>query len=371
MVMPSASGWKLAAPRGSWPWIAGIVLGFALLDGVHTQAGFVAEGNPQSWWQLLRETAIFWLVYAACIPLVLLIADRFPLDPRHPRNILIHFAAALCFTYLWVIVLAGTLVPWRPEPPPLIPLLGRLMRFNFALNFLTYCAIVGAMYGVRLYTEARRREVTAAQLEVSLAAARLEALRAQLNPHFLFNTLNAISVLAMKGQHAAVTDTLARLGELLRVSLDDTRPHQVPLSDEVEFLDGYLEILRLRFGDRMVVDQSIEADTLGALVPCMILQPVVENAIVHGISARPGEGRIAIGARRLQDQLVLQVSDNGPGFGAITARGHGIGLRNTRARLEQIYGPAHQLELIDGAEGGAIVRIAIPFVPTHTLAMPA
>ena len=245
------------------------------------------------------------------------------------------------------------------------------MRLNFAINFLTYCAIVGATYGVRLYSEARRRELTAAQLEVSLAAARLEALRAQLNPHFLFNTLNAISVLALKGQHAAVTDTLARLGDLLRVSLDDTRPHQVPLSDEVEFLGGYLEILQLRFGDRMVVNQSIETDTLGALVPCMILQPVVENAIVHGISSRPGEGRIAIGAWRIQDQLVLQVSDNGPGFGASTARGHGIGLRNTRARLEQIYGPAHQLELIDGAEGGAIVRIAIPFVTAGALAMPA
>jgi hypothetical protein len=148
-----------------------------------------------------------------------------------------------------------------------------VLRFDFALNFLTYCAIVGAMYGVRLYTQARRRELTAAQLEASLAAARLEGLRAQLNPHFLFNTLNAISVLAMKGQHAAVTDTLARLGELLRVSLDDTRPHQVPLSDEVEFLGGYLEILQLRFGDRMVVEQSIDNDVLGALVPARAESP--------------------------------------------------------------------------------------------------
>jgi signal transduction histidine kinase len=371
MVMPSESGWKLAAPRGAWPWVAGVVLAFAVLDGVHTQAGFLAEGNPQSWVQLMRETAIFWLVYAAPLPLVLLIADRFPLDPRRPRNILIHLAAALSFTYLHVIVVTGTFIQSRPAPTPLVPLLGRVLRFDFALNFLTYCAIVGAMYGVRLYTQARRRELTAAQLEASLAAARLEGLRAQLNPHFLFNTLNAISVLAMKGQHAAVTDTLARLGELLRVSLDDTRPHQVPLSDEVEFLGGYLEILQLRFGDRMVVEQSIDNDVLGALVPCMILQPVVENAIVHGISARPGEGRIAIGARRTEERLVLQVSDNGPGFGASAARGHGIGLRNTRARLEQIYGTAQRLELIDGPEGGAIVRITIPFVTTGALAVPA
>jgi sensor histidine kinase YesM len=252
-----------------------------------------------------------------------------------------------------------------------VPLLGRLLRFNFAINFLTYCAIVGAMYGVRLYSQARRRELATAQLEASLAATRLEVLRAQLNPHFLFNTLNAISVLAMKGQHAAVTDTLARLGELLRVSLDDTRPHQVPLSDEVEFLGGYLEILRLRFGNRMVVDQAIEDDALDALVPCMLLQPVVENAIVHGISARPGEGRIVIDARRMEERLVLQVSDNGPGFGASTARGHGIGLRNTRARLEQIYGTSQRLELIDGPEGGAIVRISIPFLTAGALAVPA
>ena len=120
--MPSESGWKLAAPRGSWPWIAGIVLAFALLDGVHTQAGFLAEGNPQSWVQLLRETAIFWLVYAAFVPPVLFIANRFPLDPRRPRNLLIHLAAALSFTYLHVVVVTFSLLPWRPESTAVVPL---------------------------------------------------------------------------------------------------------------------------------------------------------------------------------------------------------------------------------------------------------
>lgn len=161
------------------------------------------------------------------------------------------------------------------------------------------------------------------------------------------------------------------MSDLLRVSLDDARPQQIPLSEELQFLDGYLEILRLRFGERMVVERRVAAESLDALVPSMILQPVVENAVVHGVAARCGEARISIESRRVNNMLHLQITDNGPGFSAGATRGLGIGLGNTRARLAQIYGAAYGLELGNATEGGAIVTITLPFVAATRLTVSA
>jgi hypothetical protein len=357
MVMPSESGWNLAAPRGSWLWIAGIVLAFALLDGVHTQAGFLAEGNPQSWVQTLRETAIFWLVYAAFIPLVLFIADRFPLDPRRPRNILIHLAAALSFTYLHVVVVAFSVLPWRPASTEWVPLLGRGMRFNFAINFLTYCAIVGAMYGVRLYTQARRRELTTAQLEVSLAAARLEVLRAQLNPHFLFNTLNAISTLILDNENRTANQTIMRLSEFLRYTLDQDPMKKVTLRQEVEAMNLYLTTEKLRFGERLRLEFAIEERALEALVPSLLLQPLIENAVKYAISPSEQGGMIRVEGRARGAMLELAVADDGPGLTSQTlgvaapGTGRGVGLRNIRERLAVLYEDRHRFATLDNKPG--------------------
>ena len=367
------------ASRVSWrptSWRRGLAIGslvlfFALLDGLHTQAGFVAEGAPHAWSNTLGLTAVFWLVYAAFLPPVLFVADRYPIDIRRPRTLLIHLSGALAFTYVHILVIGFLTAPFRQAPDAWVPLLGRLVRLNFSIDFLAYWAIVGAMFALRYYNESRQREVAAAQLQVSLAAARLDALRAKLNPHFLFNTLNAISVLALKRQHIAVVDAISHLSSLLRVSLDDTRPQQIPLSEELRFLDGYLEIIRLRFGDRMVVERHVTAESLDAVVPNMILQPVVENAVVHGVAARCGEGHIAIEARRVNDSLHLRVTDNGPGFSSGATPGVGIGLSNTRARLAQIYGGAHSLELSNATDGGAIVTMTLPFVAFREFAVPA
>ena len=367
----SRTDWRPAASWQGWLGVSALVSFFALLDAVHTHAGLLAEGSAPVWSETLGMTAIFWLAYAAFIPPVMLIAGRYPLDRRRPQTVLIHLSAALAFTYVHIIAISFLFAPFRPAPQAFVPLVGRLVRLNFGINFLTYWAVVSAMHARRYYAESRRRELTSAQLDASLTAARLEALRAKLNPHFLFNTLNAISVLALTRQHTAVVDGISRLSDLLRVSLDDALPQQTPLSQELTFLGGYLDIVRLRFGDRMVVEQHVAAETLDALVPSMILQPLVENAVVHGISMRVGEGRIAIDARRMDGTLYLQVSDNGPGFGALTTRGQGIGLRNTRARLEQIHGAAQALDLSDAPGGGAVVRITIPFTTAGELAISA
>src|SRR4029077_3383259 len=171
----------------------------------------------------------------------------------------------------------------------------------FYLDLLTYWAIVG-MYLALHYSN----------LRTSLAEARLAALRAQLNPHFLFNTLNAISTLALKGDHAAVTETLGRLSGLLRAALDE-HTEEISLAREVDFLDDYVAIQRIRFADRLWMEQSIAPETLTGLVPTMILQPIVENAIEHGVNAQRGVGHVKLSAVRNNGMLVIEVRDSGPG----------------------------------------------------------
>jgi len=189
-------------------------------------------------------------------------------------------------------------------------------------------------------------------------------LRGQLNPHFLFNTLNAISTMALKGEQENVVRTLGYLGELLRVSLDDELPQEVPLSEELEFLDRYLDIQRTRFGDRLTIHRSIDPAVLDAMVPSMMLQPLVENAIVHGVAPVPGPGEVRIHASRRDGTLRLEVFDSGLGFPSATSpkvKSTGIGLANTRARLEQLYNGAHAMMLDNDNERGTRVAVEIPF----------
>jgi sensor histidine kinase YesM len=221
-------------------------------------------------------------------------------------------------------------------------------RLLFYLDVLTYWGIVG-MYLALHYSN----------LRTSLAEARLAALRAQLNPHFLFNTLNAISTLALKGDHSAVTETLGRLSSLLRAALDE-HTEEIALSREMAFLDDYVAIQRIRFADRLCVEKHVAPEALVGLVPTMILQPIVENAIKHGVEVGRGEGHVEVSAARDNGTLVIEVRDSGPGFDVKTPR-DGIGLANTRARLDQLYGPSSRLEYGSMSQGGASVKITIPF----------
>jgi sensor histidine kinase YesM len=214
----------------------------------------------------------------------------------------------------------------------------------------------------------RERERVAAQLalkasrlEGSLTRANLESLRMQLNPHFLFNTLNAISVMALKGERHGVVRTLTLLSDLLRVSLENNA-QVVPLRDEIAFLERYLEIEEIRFKDRLTVRMELSPATLDAEVPTLLLQPLVENAIKHGISRKPGVGEIVVRSFVKSSKLVLEVSDTGPGFKqAIDSSRTGIGLANTRARLEQLYGADQALVLENAPAGGALVHVHLPF----------
>jgi LytS/YehU family sensor histidine kinase len=239
---------------------------------------------------------------------------------------------------------------------------------TFFWNVLIYWFVIIARHAAHYYGELHRREVQTAELEARLTAARLQALQMQLNPHFLFNTLNTISSLMHKDVEAA-DRMLARLSDLLRYALESTNAQEVPLRQELDFLGGYLEIQQTRFGERLSVDREIDPATLDARVPNLLLQPMVENAIQHGIAPHARPGRIVLRARRRGERLDLEVEDNGGGLPAGEPLVEGVGIANTRARLQQLYGTRHEFFLVKAGSGGLLVKILIPWnevIPAST-----
>jgi LytS/YehU family sensor histidine kinase len=227
---------------------------------------------------------------------------------------------------------------------------------------LLYGQMAAVTHGIHYYARWRDRELRASRLEAQLVQAQLQMLRMQLHPHFLFNTLHSVSSL-MHSDVKAADRILALLGDLLRDSLDKIGSQQVTLKQELDFIDRYLEIERTRFRDRLRTELAIEPSTWDALVPSFVLQPLVENAIRHGVSRRALPVRLQVAARLQGGRLLLSVSDDGPGLpdeGPLPGRG-GVGLTNTRARLHQLYGDDAVLELRAGPHGGVEARVEIPF----------
>ncbi|HEX8905333.1 MAG TPA: histidine kinase, partial [Longimicrobiaceae bacterium] len=235
-------------------------------------------------------------------------------------------------------------------------------RPSFYYDIQWYVAIVGAAYAFDYYRRFRDSEVHAARMDERLAEARLEALKMQIQPHFLFNTLHTISELVHEDPDAAER-MIARLGDLLRLTVDNAQTHEVTLAQEMEFLEAYLEIQRTRFHDRLEVMVNVDPDTYDALVPNLVLQPLVENAIRHGTASLGGFGRILVKTVRENGMLRMEVHDNGRGPQADTRprQRQGVGVRNTRARLEQMYGPRARLELTHCPIGGTVAAVEIPF----------
>jgi two-component system, LytTR family, sensor kinase len=237
---------------------------------------------------------------------------------------------------------------------------GPLLAKTFQYNVWVYWVIVAVSHAFDYYRKFHERELRTAELEKRLVQARLSALQSQLNPHFLFNTLHTISALMHKDVEAA-DRMVMKLSELLRLALDNTDTHEVPLRQELDFLDRYLEIEQTRFRDRLAVEREIEPGTLGAHVPNLVLQPLVENAIRHGLERHARPGRITLRAWRRDGQLELNVEDNGGGLPEGPLARTGIGISNTRNRLEQLYGAAQKFELQNVPSGGLLARVIIPF----------
>lgn len=323
---------------------------------------------PASFPLLLALNLGYWYSWAILTPGIIWLARRFPFRKRAwKRPALVHVAAVFIATLLHVLMTVASrqaiFAAIGEEAGPWMVEAQRMFFLNFDWEMMTYWAIIGLWHSLWYHREATERALRASQLETSLVEAQLRALQQQLQPHFLFNTLNAISALMHRDVNAA-DNMIAKLSDLLRMSLRTVDQQETALKDELDFLSKYLEIEQTRFRDRLTVVFDVGPDTLDALVPNLILQPLVENSIKHGIAPRPGRGRVDIRARRVGDELVLEVEDNGAGLSAtrLSDFNRGVGLNNTRSRLKHLYGENHRFEFRQPRGGGLQVLIAIPFV---------
>jgi len=321
-------------------------------------------GRPVTWAQAVGWSMGDWYVWALMSLPIIQLARRFRFDDvKWGRNVLVHLGASAICSVVYMVLrawvgqaqsrLGGQAVSFAETFTP-------LLVKTFHLNLLIYWVIVSVHHAFDYYRQMQARELRAAELEKRLAQARLQALQMQLNPHFLFNTLHAISSLMHKDVEAA-DRMIARLSDLLRFALESGDAQEVPLRQELDFLSRYLEIEQTRFGDRLAVDLDIATDTLDALVPNLVLQPLVENAIRHGIEPRAKPGRIHLRARREHRRLKLEVRDNGVGLSPGGPPAEGVGLSNTRARLLQLYGEGHRFDLGNSPDGGLVVCVELPF----------
>ena len=316
-------------------------------------------GQPVSWAAAIGWSLGDWYVWGLLSVPVLFLSRRFHLEgPRWGGSLAIHLCGSVVTSLLYVFVRA-LIGQWQSRSSATFAeAFSPLLVKTFFFNVLIYWGIVCAGHALDYYQQFRERELRAVELEKSLAEARLKSLQMQLNPHFLFNTLHAISALMHKDVDSA-DRMVAQLSDLLRRALDSGDEQEVSVRREIDFLQRYVAIEKTRFGSRLTVEMKIAPDTQAALVPNLLLQPLVENAIKHGIERVARPGTIEISAQRAGGELILEVADNGKGLPE--KWNEHIGLSNTRSRLSQLYGTDHRFEMRNRESGGVSIRIAIPF----------
>jgi two-component sensor histidine kinase len=337
-------------------WLA-VFAGWTLLVmvfAVSSSLTYALTYQPPRWRYTITMAATEWYVWAAFTPLVAWLSRRFRLSRARWWRMLILGAIGVPVAFVKVTmtrVLRGVTEGGEAY----------FQISDLAAQYLIYWGIVAATHAWLYYRDVQGRELRASQLEALLAQTRLQMLSMQLQPHFLFNTLNTIAELVHQRPEAAermITDLSHLLRETLHAGLVD----RVPVEQELQLLDRYVEIQRARFGDRLTVDVVIDEEaTKSALVPSLLLQPLVENAIKHGIGARAGAGRIEITISRSGDTLAIEIRDDGRGLGDAEIK-DGLGLGNCRSRLQTLYGTSnYRLDMLNRDTGGAVVRIALPF----------
>ena len=346
--------------------IAGVAtaLGIFSTFQAYNYVSLFTDRDP-SFPMLLALNVTYWYSWALLVPVMLWMARRFRFDRQTwRRSVLAHIPAVLAVTALHAVLTVSLRMP-------ILTAYGRdamwwssfqeLFFLNFDWEMMTYWAVVGASHAYDFHRESQAQKLAAAQLQTRLAEASLQSLQRQLHPHFLFNTLHSISALIPRDPDAADA-MLGQLSDLLRLTLDRIGTQELPLKEELDFVQKYVEIERRRFGDRLQVDFDIAPETLDAAVPNMLLQPLVENAIRHGIARQVGGGRVEITARRSDGDLCLMVRDTGPGLAdAKPGLSKGVGLANTRSRLAHLFGERHSLDFFEPPGGGLAVKIVIPF----------
>ena len=316
---------------------------------------------------LLGLNLTYWYIPALLAPTIMALALRFHLGRvRWPVQLVVHLAGVLVYSVVHTAgLLAMRALLFRESYPHDFSSFWNYARMTYLMQLdwllMTYLFLVGLAHALAYRRESEARALDSARLETRLVEAQLQALQRQLHPHFLFNTLNTISGL-MRSNVNAADQMIDRLGDLLRMTLHTSGTQEVPLKEELDVLQTYLEIEQTRFGNRLGIATRIEAETLDAQVPNLLLQPLVENAIRHGITPHSRPGRISIRAAREDAQLVIEVRDSGDGLppDRLLALNRGVGLDNTRARLEHLYPSAHKFTF-SNVDGGFSVTVTIPF----------
>lgn len=351
----------------TWQFVLWTFIGLLSTSQYYSFYRFENEQFPL--WRLMMWQMPNWYLWGLLTPLILFLGRRFHIErPRWLAPLTIHLLFAVQIALSHLSITAFFRWAFFPTTSPFKPVHFVSMWFvtfasSFHIALLIYFAILGVGYSFEFHRKYRERELAASELEKQLTQAQLQALKMQLHPHFLFNTLHAISVLVRKKDDRTAIRMISGLSDLLRYVLRQNEAQEISLRQELDFIERYLEIEQLRFQDRMKVRINVAAETLDAEVPNLILQPLVENAIRHGIAVRADAGLVEIRSWRSNDTLWIEVRDDGPGISddlQIT-NGNGLGLKNTRARLKQIYGEVYSVELQNAESSGAIARLGIPF----------
>lgn len=351
--------------------LAGIATAFGISSSIQSYllASVAGEGVSGMALHVLILNLVYWYVPALLAPMIMSLATRYQFGRgRWLTPVGVHIAGALTYSVVHSAAMLGTRMLLMQQQRPargwwFAARVEYLTQLDWTL--MTYLFLVGLAHALEYRRESERRALDQAHLEMRLVEAQLQSLQRQLHPHFLFNTLNAISGL-MRVDVEAADRMMDRLGDLLRMTLQSGNVQEVPLKEELELLQKYLDIELVRFGNRLAVSMHIDPETLGALVPNFLLQPLVENAVRHGIAPHTRPGRISIDAARDGDRLVIRLRDSGDGVAShyLTLLNQGVGLTNTRARLEHLYPARHAF--VFSNDGGFCVTISIPFVVDKT-----
>ncbi len=345
--------------------VAVICLTLGVISSLETRHISVTHGQPLDWSIVLVSTIPRWVLLAFALPFVLHLSMRISLTPLRIGVVLLHAFGFLVLSFghaaadTWA---QGVAVP---EIRFIFPWFARLMRswYNTMPTVASmYAAVLATAWGIAEARERQRRTLRAAHLETLLKSAELAALRAQLQPHFLYNTLNGIAALVSAVQPARAVAAIEQLGELLHASLRDDGREEITVEEEIALAERYLALQTMRFEERLRYEWKIAPSVADCLIPVFLLQPIVENAVVHGLDAGQDSLNVRIDAAELDDSVVITVENDGNPLAVegSTSNGHGIGITTTRARLETAYGDRASLTLDPRPGGGAVVRIVIP-----------
>jgi len=356
-----------SSKRTPWLWIVPIWFGIAVFSAIQETLVMHAGKVRPSWVRLFGTLLLSWLVWVLATPLVLRLCRRFPpLGLRPVSTWFIHLGACATIGMVsaaWEALLVQLLNPMLriPAPGPFRTLWRETLVEEVLLNLSLYAALLAISYVLESKERLIRQQIETARLNEQFSKAQLDALRRQIEPHFLFNALHAIAGLVRENQNDSAVTMIARLSEFLRKVVDTSDRHEVPLGEEVQFLQKYLEIQKVRFADRLQLKVEIPEELLTAQVPSLILQPIVENSIKHGIAKELRGGWIHVTASRSDGRLTLLVYNDGPGLPVEWESVQpGIGIANLRSRLRAMFGEAFEVRLRNQASGVEVL-ISVPF----------